>query len=112
MINEPQDAQGFNARGNRYSRNSAYEQALEDYTRAVELDPGFTEAYYNRGVSYYELGRYAEAIADLTHAIELNPLDDSAYGRRSLAYLFSDALELAQADEEKCDQLRRLPAAD
>lgn len=109
---EPKDAQGFNARGNRYSRNGAYEQALQDYTKAIELDPGFAEAYYNRGVSHYELGRYAEAIADFTRAIELNPQDDNAYGRRSLAYLFNDQLELAQADEEKCEQLRHSRSAE
>ena len=109
---EPNDAQGFNARGNRYSRNGAYEQALKDYTRAMELDPDFAEVYYNRGVSYYELGRYAEAIADFTRAIELNPQDDNTYGRRALAYLFSDQLELAQTDEEKCEELRHRRAAE
>ena len=109
---EPTTAEGFNARGNRYSRNGAYQEALENYARAIELDPGFAEAYYNRGVSYYELGRHAEAIADLSRAIDLNPVDDSAYGRRSLVYLFSDQLELAQADEEMCEELRHLRAAE
>jgi tetratricopeptide (TPR) repeat protein len=103
---EPQDAAGFNDRGNRYSRNGVYEQAIQDYTQAIALDASFAEAYFNRGVSYYELGRYQEAIADLTRAIALNPLDDNYYSRRSLAYLFSDQLDLAQADQDKCEELR------
>ena len=49
---------------------------------------------------------YAESIADLTRAIELNPTDDNYYGRRSLAYLFNDQLDLAQADSDRCDELR------
>ena len=103
---EPTDAPEFNQRGNRYSRNGAYEQAVADYTRAIQLDCSFAEAYFNRGVSYYELGMYEPAIADLTTAIELDPNDDSYYSRRSLAYLFTDQIELAQADEEKCEDLR------
>ena len=103
---EPTDAAGYNRRGNQYSRNGAYEQAIADYTRALELDAAFAEAWFNRGVSWYELGRYAESIADLTQAIELNPEDDNYYGRRSLAYLFNDQPDLAQADQDKCDEVR------
>ncbi len=103
---EPTDAAGFNDMGNRYSRNGVYDQAIDNYTRAIELDGTFAEAYFNRGVSHYELGMYAESIADLTRAIELNPTDDNYYGRRSLAYLFNDQLDLAQADSDRCDELR------
>ena len=103
---EPVDAPGFNQRGERYSRNGAYERAIEYYSRAIELDETFAEAYFNRGVSYYELGRYQESIADLSQAIRLNPADDNYYSRRSLCYLFADELELAQADQDLCDELR------
>ena len=103
---EPTDPQGFTQRGNRFSRNAAYEQAIQDYSRAIELDQGFAEAYFHRGVSFFELRRYDEAIGDLTQAIALKPTDDSAYSRRALAYLLTDRLELAQADEEKCEELR------
>ena len=47
---DPEDAQGFNDRGNRYSRNGVYDQAISDYTRAIELDARFAEA-----VSYTHL---------------------------------------------------------
>ncbi len=103
---EPTDAAGYNRRGNQYSRNGAYEQAVADYTQALELDAGLADAWFNRGVSFYELGMYAESIDDLTRAIELDPEEDNYYGRRSLAYLFSDRLEEAQADQDKCDELR------
>ena len=38
---EPTDAAGFNDMGNRYSRNGVYDQAIENYTRAIELDGTF-----------------------------------------------------------------------
>ena len=103
---EPEDAQGYNERGNRYSRTGVYGRAIQDYTSAIELDSTFAEAYFNRGGSYYEIGRYEEAIADLTRAIELDPKDDRFYGWRSVAYLFNDQPDLAQADEEMCEELR------
>ena len=65
---EPENAEEFNDRGNRYSRNGVYDQAIEDYSRAIGLDPGFAEAYFNRGVSKYELGFYDASIEDLTQA--------------------------------------------
>jgi len=103
---EPVDAIGFHTRGNRYSRNGAYERAIEDYSRAIEMDGAFAEAYYDRGFSFYEEGRYEEAIADLSRAIELNPEAAHYYGQRSLVYVFTDRLDLAEADQEKSDSLR------
>ncbi len=103
---EPADAAGFHARGNRYSRNGAYDRAIQDYNRAIELDGAFAEAYYDRGYSFYEVGRYDEAIADLTRAIELNPEADHYYGQRSLVYLFADQVDLAERDQAVADRLR------
>ena len=103
---EPVDAAGFHTRGNRYSRNGAYARAIQDYNQAIEMDNEFAEAYYDRGFSYYEMARYEESIADLSRAIELNPDAAHYYGQRSIVYLFSDRIDLAQADEEMSDSLR------
>ena len=105
-LEEPTDATGFVDRGNRYSRNGVYGKAIEDYTKALELDQDHPEAYYNRGCSWYEVGRYDDAIADLTRAIELNPTADYYYGQRAMIYLFDDQPELSQADQDKCEELR------
>ena len=103
---EPVDANGFHDRGNRHSRNGSYELAIADYSKAIEIDSEFAEAHYDRGFSFYELGRYEEAITDLTRAIDLNPNDPRYYGQRSLVYIFADRMDLAQADDEMCEDLR------
>ena len=103
---EPTDANGFHDRGTRHSRNGSYALASADYSKAIEIEPAFAEAHYNRGYSFYELNRYEEAITDLTRAIELNPNDARYYGQRSLVYIFADRMDLAQADDEMCDDLR------
>ena len=105
-LQEPTDAAGFVNRGNRYSRNGVYHKAIEDYTKALELDPESADAYYNRGCSWYEAGKNTESIADLTRAIELNPLADHYFGQRAIVYIFNDQPDLAEADEEICQELR------
>ena len=103
---DPVDANGFHDRGNLRSRNGAYQSAIADYDRAIEMDPGFAAAHYNRGSSFYELGSYDEALDDLGRAIDLNPKDARYYRQRSLIYLFTDQMDLAEADEEMCEDLR------
>jgi tetratricopeptide (TPR) repeat protein len=80
--------------------------AIADYNTAIGMDPNLADAYYNRGISFYELERFDDSIADLTRAIDLNPDADHYYAQRSLAYLFTDRMELAQADEDMCEEIR------
>ncbi len=103
---EPTDAAGYLERGSRYGRNGVYHRAIQDFTAAIELDSGLTEAWYNRGCSWYEVGELEKAIADLTRAITLSPTNGLYYGQRSLVYHFNDQPELAEADQEMCDELR------
>ena len=58
------------------------EDAIKDYTSAIEINPSSVETYYNRGKYYYQylqglslskLKREEEAIKDYTSAIEINP---------------------------------------
>ena len=106
QLEEPTDADGYVERGSRYGRNGVYGRAIEDFTKALELDPEHAEAFYNRGCSWYEVGNYEDAIADLTRAIQLDPFADHYYGQRAVVYLFDDQLDLSQADQDKCEELR------
>ena len=40
------------------------EQAIKDYTKAIELDSTYTLAYNYRGSVYYDLGNIEQAITD------------------------------------------------
>ncbi len=50
-----------------------YEVAIENYTKAIAIEPRYLEAYYNRGLCYEELKDYEKAEKDLRHALKLNP---------------------------------------
>ena len=55
------DAQYFLDRGDRLFFRSVYERALEEYSRAVGLDPGSAPAWQGQVFSLIELGEYHEA---------------------------------------------------
>jgi len=64
-----------------HARNQL-KDALEDYDRAIQLNPKYTNAYYNRGNVYYNLGKHEHAIADYDQAIQLNSEEAKTYTSR------------------------------
>ena len=46
---------------------------MADFTKAIELDPKYAEAYANRGLVYANLKEMDKAVDDWHKAIELNP---------------------------------------
>jgi tetratricopeptide (TPR) repeat protein len=57
--------------------------ALENYRKAVELDPSLFETHYNQGVASFELGILDEAMRAYERALSVNP--DSVPGRFNFA---------------------------
>ncbi|MDD3969462.1 MAG: tetratricopeptide repeat protein, partial [Proteiniphilum sp.] len=48
-----------------------YRAAIADYTKAIELEPQFAEAYFNRGISRLSIGETGAGLDDLRKAGEL-----------------------------------------
>ena len=57
-------------RGTYKSRLEDYNGAIEDYTKAIEVESVNALAYFNRGILKAELDNYIGAIEDYTKAIE------------------------------------------
>lgn len=51
-----------------------YQQAIDDFSRAIELDPHLAWAYTSRGAVYRYLGDEGLAMRDLNYAVELENL--------------------------------------
>ncbi len=78
--------------------------AIQDYTKAIELNPNYNDAYYNRGSAKYEIEDYRGAIEDYNKAIKLNPNSDKAYYNRGAAKITlgqkdDGCLDLSKAGE-------------
>ncbi|MEN6449428.1 MAG: tetratricopeptide repeat protein [Thermoguttaceae bacterium] len=102
----PQDADAFVSRARAYRLFTRYEDAVSDYTRAIDLGVCNAETLYGRGDAYHNLGRQQEAIRDLTRAIELDPKNALAFRSRGAAYAALDKKSQAQADLRKALDLQ------
>ncbi|NEP05163.1 MAG: tetratricopeptide repeat protein [Okeania sp. SIO2G4] len=69
------------------SRARDYEAAIQYFSRVIEINPNFAEAYYGRGLAKFDLGNNKEAIADYTQALAINPNYIDAYLARGIAKL-------------------------
>lgn len=85
---DKKDAQGYYERGISKAAKENFNQALQDFNKAIEIDTGFVDAYYARAFFVKEkTGDYAGAIQDYTKAIDLKNNDDDtkAYNNRGHA---------------------------
>ena len=64
-------AQKMYRRGNTYSNLERYEEAIEEYRRAISADPNLADAVRNLANTYYFLERYEEAKPLFARFIEL-----------------------------------------
>jgi len=47
------------------------DRAIEEYTKAIAINPYSQEAYYNRGLSYYRKGLSDKAVQDMNMSANL-----------------------------------------
>jgi len=59
----------FNSGFDKYNQQD-YKGAIQDYTKAIELNPNYTDAYHNRGVAKGYLQDYRGEIQDYNKAEE------------------------------------------
>jgi tetratricopeptide (TPR) repeat protein/serine/threonine protein kinase len=86
ILKRPDHAQAYYCRANAYSKLRRNEDAVADYSRAIELDPKDARFWYNRGVAYHRLRQMDKALGDFSRAIELHPKEARAWSHRGLAY--------------------------
>ena len=66
-------AEDYFRHGVYFSQRGALEQAIREFTRAVQKDPKFVKAYIERGHIYQKRGFFDQAMADFHSALELEP---------------------------------------
>jgi tetratricopeptide (TPR) repeat protein len=76
------------------------EDAVADYSKAIQVDPGCYDAWFYRAILRESMGQADDALADYNVAIGMNPMDAAAYSNRSMVDLDKDdpAAALADAD--------------
>jgi curved DNA-binding protein CbpA len=62
------DAEHYRVQGIRAYRSGDLYIALVDFDLAIQLDPGFSEAYIDRAIVFYRMGDQKRAFADIAQA--------------------------------------------
>ena len=92
-------------RGNRAYDEGRLQDAMDEYSKAIEIYPENAGAYYNRGYIYNDLGQHEKAIEDYDKAIELEPNLVKAYNNRGYVYNDLGQYEKAIKDYDKAIEL-------
>ncbi len=83
-------------------------QAAENYRRAIELEPQWTEAHINLGVALYQMGRTEEAREEFYLAVQLDPLN--GISQYNLGCVLEEQGEIAEAIAHLQRAARAMPA--
>lgn len=70
-----------------------FAEAIDDYTRAIELRPSIAENYFFRGETYMRLNEIELAKSDFERALGLNPQMSDPLGELAYIYTMSDPLK-------------------
>jgi tetratricopeptide (TPR) repeat protein len=94
-----QQAIEYVTQGDLFFNQGLYDEALAEYTAAIELDPGLASAYFGRAKIYhFDQGLFSKASDEYSEAIALNPEYTDAYYYRGLAYIDNGVYERAISD--------------
>lgn len=79
--------------------------ALQDYNKAIELNPNLALAFNDRGLLFYNADEYDRALEDFNRAIELDPKFETAFDNRGVTYFAKKDNGHALADYDHAIEL-------
>ncbi|UCF36444.1 MAG: tetratricopeptide repeat protein [Acidobacteriota bacterium] len=83
LTQAPETSYLFVLRGRIRGESDDVEGALEDFSRALELNPNVPEVHYNIGVLHLQSNRLDEAVAEFERELEVNPSHEMAMIRKA-----------------------------
>ena len=78
-----------------------YESAINDYTKAIEIDPNYQVAYSNRALACYVIRRYDNAIRDWSKVLSIDPKNIEAWRERGNTYFINSDYTNAVLDYDQ-----------
>lgn len=86
-------------------KDDKYNAAIEYFSKAIEIMPDYTDAYFYRGGSYQGMDKYKLAISDYSMVIKLDRSYTDAYFYRGNCYIELDDYTSAIKDLNKTIKL-------
>ncbi|HEY4125689.1 MAG TPA: TIR domain-containing protein [Rhizomicrobium sp.] len=95
-----------NNRGIAYNITHQFQNALNDFNAALEIDPRYAPALGNRGFAYYSMQQFNAAATDYNQSILIDPTDSGTHGMRGDLESRNWQLGPAITDYEKVTELQ------
>ena len=92
-------------RGAAYQKLFEYDAALNDYSKAIQLNDNNPNVFMYRGFLYYKNNEYEQALVDFNTVIDIDPQNPFAYYNRGMIYLKQDNEDKACEDFHKSCEL-------
>ena len=99
------DDLGFDIKARAYYGLKKYEEAIIDWSKAIELNSNDADLYNNRGWCKFELKKFEEALTDFDKADELDPNYANSYNGRGWCKLELKKFEEALTNFDKAIEL-------
>ncbi len=96
--NPDQSADVYFARGYCNQTQGFFPQALQDYAKAMEINPKHMDSYLNSGNVYMQMTKYDNAIEIYSKAMVVDPKEARLYYMRGFAYMNKQDKENACID--------------
>jgi tetratricopeptide (TPR) repeat protein len=84
---------------------TAYGRSIDEFTRAIEINPQHYKAIYNRALAYGMMDEYLFAIEDLGRLLAINPSDANIFYARAYWYEYTGNYTEAAKDYTECLKL-------
>lgn len=78
-----------------------YDQAISEFTKAIEIESNHVDSYVGRGEAYLDKLELDQAISDYTKAIQIDPMHAAAYRGRGTAYSMKNEYALSISDYDE-----------
>lgn len=98
------EARDHAARGEALAKSGQTSEALDEFNRAVALDPYNAQALYGRALIYQANNEHEFAISDFSAASGLNPQKPEPLLGRAISYLAIGKLKEAAADLDEASE--------
>ena len=86
----PSSAQNHNNLGDVYGRQKNFAKAVEEFSKAIEINPRYADAYHNLGNAYISLGKIDEGEQSYQKSLEFNPKMWQSYSQLGAIYAYRE----------------------
>jgi len=102
---DKEKAEQFKLEGNGFMKQQKFDDAIQSYNKAIEIDPKNAVFYCNRAAAQTGKEAFDRALTDCRKALEIDPDYSKAYSRMGLTYSKMEAYDSAVECYEKALKL-------